>query len=153
MLDEPEASTKDIVETVTTQQMVSSLKSYDRIHIFLRAVLTADFFKKKEIQTHAPVLEELLNSNPIMERHLISAAEFACLDKTSNFPIMLKLLFDEDVLSEQIILEWAFDGRTDYTLDAVEEEKRAVLRSGAEPLVQWLMQEDSSDDDSDSDSD
>lgn len=153
MAEEPLASTSDITEVVINQQMASALKSHDRIHIFLRSVLTPNFFKNKEIQTHAPVMVELLNANPIMERHLISAVEFSCLEKTSNFAIMLKLLFDEDVLSEQVILEWAFDGRTDYTLDAVEEEKRAILRSGAEPVVQWLNQEDSSDEDSDSDSD
>jgi len=153
MTETPNASTSEIVDIVINQQMASALKSHDRIHIFLRSVLTPDFFKRKEIQTHAPVMEELLNSNPIMERHLIAAIEYASLVKVSNFPIMLKLLFDEDVLSEQVILEWAFDGRTDYTLDEVEEETRALLRSGAEPVVQWLAQEDSSDDESDSDSD
>ena len=53
------------------------------------------------------------------------------------------------LLEEETILEWADDGRSEYTLDAVDEETRAVLRGEAEPVVNWLQEADS---DSESDS-
>ena len=67
---------------------------------------------------------------------------------------MLKQLFDEEVLAEMVILEWAFDGRSEYTVDSLDEDVRASLRAKAEPVVAWLQEDSDSDsDDSDSDSD
>lgn len=85
-----------------------------------------------------------------MERHLISACEELCKDKPKSFAILIKQLFDEEVLEEDTILEWAGEGRTEYTLDSVDEDQRCLMRAEAEPVVVWL-QEDDSDSDSDSD--
>ena len=84
-----------------------------------------------------------------MERHLISACEALCVDKPKNFAVLLKQLFDEDVLEEDTILEWAGEGRSEYTLDCVDEDQRATMRGEAEPVVVWLQEDDSSDEDSD----
>lgn len=86
-----------------------------------------------------------------MERHLIAALELICAKKPKNFPVMIKQLYDEDALDEETILEWADEGRSEYTLEAVDEEARAVLRGEAEPVVVWLQDEDSDEDDSDDD--
>jgi hypothetical protein len=48
-------------------------------------------------------------------------------------------------------LEWAGEGRTDYTLECVDEDQRAALRGEAEPVVCWLQEDDSSDEDEESD--
>ena len=144
----PNASPNDIADQVVNQQMASALKSFDKVHIIIRSVITTNFFKGKEIQTYAPVISIITNSNPIMERHLIGAIEFICKDSPKFFPVMIKQLYDEDALEEDIILEWAGDGRSEYTLDAVDEETRATLRGEAEALVGWL-QDDDSDEESD----
>jgi len=70
------------------------------------------------------------------------------MEKPKNFPVMIKQFYDEDALEEETIIEWAEDGRSEYTLDAVDEENRAILRGEAEPVVVWLQEADS---DSDSD--
>jgi eIF4-gamma/eIF5/eIF2-epsilon len=80
---------------------------------------------------------------------LIAALEVLCVNKTKNFPVMLKQFYDEDVLSEEVILEWADDGRSEYTSSKVDEEVRAMLRAEAEPVVAWLQEADSDDDDED----
>jgi translation initiation factor 5 len=156
MKENPDASAGEVAEDVVNQQMASALKSHDKIHIFLRAVIASqDDFKNKAIENNAEIIGKITQKNPIMERHLISAAEGLCSGSTLEpkyFPVMLKQLFDEDVLAEMVILEWAFDGRTEYTLDSVDEDMRSTLRAKAEPVVAWL-QEDSDSDDSDSDSD
>jgi translation initiation factor 5 len=46
-------------------------------------------------------------------------------------------------------LEWADGGRTEYTLEAVDEDARALLRGEAEPVVVWLQDADSDDDSGD----
>lgn len=146
----PSASAEEIVELVTNQQMASALKAHDKIHIFIRAAITPQFFKAKEIEKYAPAAAKISNGNKIIERHLIASLELLCMDKPKNFPVMIKQFYDEDALEEETILEWADEGRTEFTLTAVDEETRAALRSEAEPVVVWLQEADSEDEDDDS---
>jgi len=148
--DNPDAGDDEIAEVVTNQQMASALKSHDKVRIICQAALTPKFFKNKEIEKYSGAIAKVTGGNPIVERHLIAALEGLCVDKPKNFPVMLKQMFDEDALEEETILEWAEEGRNVYTLASVDEDTRAMLRSEAEPVVAWLMEPDSDDDDSDS---
>merc|ERR1712127_1066466 len=112
----PDASPADIAEKVVNEQMASGLKSQEKIHIFIQATFTPDFFKHKQVETHAPTIAKITQGKNVMERHLISAGEGLCADKPKNFAVLIKQLFDEEVLEEDTILEWAGEGRTDYTL-------------------------------------
>jgi len=141
----PDASSVELLELVVNQQMASALKSFDKIHIFIRAAITPDFWEKKLVQKHAPTISLITNHNPIMERHVIAALEGLSVDSPKHFPVLLKLMFDEEALDEGVILEWACEGRTDYTL--VSEEVRADLRAEAEPVVMWLQDDDSDEED------
>lgn len=145
--ENPKAKSTEIAEVVVNQQMASALKTHDKVQIFLRAVITPNFYKEKQIETNAPTIREITKKNPVMERHLIGAIESMWSDHPKNFTVMLKQLYDEDALDEDVILEWAFDGRSEYT--TVEEEARASLRAEAEPVINWLQQESDSDSDSD----
>lgn len=145
----PDFTDAQLIELVTNQQMASALKSHDKVHILVRAVFTSQFFKKKEIEKFAPAIARITNSNKIMERHLIAALESICVDKPKNFPVMIKQLYDEDALEEETILEWADEGRSEYTI--VDEDTRAVLRGEAEPVVVWLQEADSDDESSEAD--
>lgn len=143
------ASASEIAEYVTNQQMASALKSHDKVHIFVRAAFSQQFFKNCEIEKYAPAISAVTNGNRVMERHLIASLEAFCVDKPKNFPVMLKQLYDEDALDEDTILEWADQGRSEFTLDEVSEETRAVLRGEAEPVVVWLQEAESEDENSD----
>lgn len=149
--ENPDASPSVISEKVCNEQMASGLKSQDKIHIFIRATFSPDFFKHKLVETHAATIRKITQGNGIMERHLISACEALCSDKPKNFAVLIKQLYDEDVLEEDTILEWAGEGRTDYTVGCVDEDQRCSMRAETEPVIVWLQQEedDSSDEDSD----
>jgi translation initiation factor 5 len=148
----PDASPTSIAEKVVNEQMASGLKSQDRIHIYIRAAFDpADCIKTKSIEKNASTISKITQGKNVMERHLISAFEGLFVDEPKKFAVALKQLFDEEVLEEDTILEWAGEGRTDYTLDVVDEDRRAALRGEAEPVVCWLMEDDSSDEDEDSD--
>jgi len=154
LAENPDASVSSIAERVVNEQMASGLKTFDKIHIYMRSVITPDFFKNNEIKKAVPVVLALTGESNIMERHLISALEFLNAEKPKFFPVMLKQLYDEDALKEDNILEWAAEGRTaDYTLESLDEDARAALRAEAEPLIVWLQESDDEDSDSDSDSD
>ena len=145
LLENDNYSNPQLIEFVTNQQMASSLKSFDKIHILVQAAITSNFFKQNEIQKFAPVVADIASGNKAMERHLIAALEGICVDKPKNFPVMIKQFYDEDALEEETILEWADDGRSEYTLKDLDEETRAKLRGEAEPLIVWLQEADSDD--------
>ena len=149
LAENPDAKPAEIAELVTNQQMASALKSQQKVYIFVQAVFTPNFFKNKEVQKYAKALVAITNGNRIMERHLISALELFCVNKPKNFPVLIKQLYDEEALDEETILDWAEEGRSEYTLDAVDEETRALLRGEAEPVVVWLQDEDSEEEESD----
>ena len=152
-LDEnPDASVAELVEVVTNQQMASALKSQDKVYILVTAAITPNFFKNKEVAKYAKAVTAITNNSKIMERHLIAALEALSMEKPKNFAVLIKQFYDEDALAEETILEWADEGRSDYTLDVVDEDSRAALRGEAEPVVVWLQEADS-EDESDSDSD
>jgi len=147
MVENPDVDPAELAEFVANQQMASALKSHDKVHIFIQAAITPNFFKDKEVEKYAPVISTITNDNTIMERHLIAALEGICVEKPKNFPVLIKQLYDEDALDEDTILEWAGEGRNEYTLDAMDEEMRATLRGEAEPVVVWLQEADSDDED------
>lgn len=140
------AGAAELVEYVTNQQMASALKSQFKFLILIRATIAPLSFKTDQIRKYLPAIELITAGNRIMERHLIAAMEALYVEKPKHFAAMIKLLFDEDVLSEEAILEWAGEGRTEYTLDQVDEDARAAIRGEAEPVVVWLQEEDDSDD-------
>jgi translation initiation factor 5 len=147
--DNTNFSDAQLIEYVTNQQMASALKSHDKVHIVVQAAFTPNFFKTKEIQKHAKAISGVSNGSNIIERHRIASLESFCVDKSKNFPVMVKQLYDEDALEEEAILEWADGGRSEYTLKSVDEETRAELRGEAEPLIVWLQEADSEDESSD----
>eukprot|EP00635_Sarcinochrysidales_sp_CCMP3193_P005347 CAMPEP_0118905972 /NCGR_PEP_ID=MMETSP1166-20130328/9714_1 /TAXON_ID=1104430 /ORGANISM="Chrysoreinhardia sp, Strain CCMP3193" /LENGTH=448 /DNA_ID=CAMNT_0006845243 /DNA_START=195 /DNA_END=1541 /DNA_ORIENTATION=- len=72
----------------------------------------------------------------------------------SKFPIVLKLLYDHDVLDESHVLQWhakAVDGADKFTdiSDTLTDDKRAKILKASEPFVVWLQQADEEDDDDD----
>jgi len=142
----PDASPDDVTEVVVNEQMASALTTHEKIHIFVRAAFTHNFYKEKQIEKHAQTILKLTSGNEIMERHLISALELFAMSKPKSFPVLIKQLYDEDALQENVILEWAGEGRSDYTLSEVDEESRAKLRGEMEPVVVWLQDEDSDED-------
>ena len=146
----PEASPNDVVEVVKNQQMASALKSHQRIAIFMKAVISNDFYKTNAIGKHKAVLLKLTASNSHIMRHAISAAEELCVSSTKLFPVMIKQLYDEDVVDEESILTWyAADGADEYRV--VSEGAGKEMRKKAEVVVRWL--EEAEEDDSDEDDD
>lgn len=141
------ASVSELVDYVTNQQMASAVKSQFRLLILIRSAITPLSFKTDQIKKYIPAIKSITCANRIMERHLIAAMEALYVEKPKHFAAMIKLLYDEEALAEETILEWAEEGRTEYTLDEVNEDARAAIRGEAEPVVVWLQEDDESDDD------
>jgi len=87
---------------------------------------------------------------------LIGGLEKLVIDKglAPKFAIVLKHLYDADVLDEQAVLDWHAKGpagcdRAVDVSDDVTEEDRAVLLKHTEPFVTWLQEAEEDDDDDD----
>ncbi len=59
MKDNSLTSADEIAEVVVNQQMASALKSTNKTNIFLRAVITPDYFKNKEIQANSETVKKI----------------------------------------------------------------------------------------------
>lgn len=67
------------------------------------------------------------------------------------FPVILKHLYDADIVEEEAMLMWAGEeGRSEeFTPPALRDEQVAALRAKATPFVTWLEEADVEGDDDD----
>eukprot|EP00587_Corethron_hystrix_P004738 CAMPEP_0113310634 /NCGR_PEP_ID=MMETSP0010_2-20120614/8201_1 /TAXON_ID=216773 ORGANISM="Corethron hystrix, Strain 308" /NCGR_SAMPLE_ID=MMETSP0010_2 /ASSEMBLY_ACC=CAM_ASM_000155 /LENGTH=385 /DNA_ID=CAMNT_0000166129 /DNA_START=640 /DNA_END=1797 /DNA_ORIENTATION=+ /assembly_acc=CAM_ASM_000155 len=145
LVENPSFDIAALTELVVNEQMASGLKTFDKVHIMMNAAFNLSAVGEKQVAKFAPVLDKLVNRNITMERHVIAGCEGIFGKKPKVFPIILKQLYDEDVLQEDTILEWSSEGRTEFTLDTIDEDTRSLLRGEAETFVNWLESADSED--------
>lgn len=71
------------------------------------------------------------------------------------FPVILKHLYDSDIVEEEAMLMWAGEqGRSEeFTPPALTDDQVATLRAKATPFVTWLEEADEEDGDEDDDED
>lgn len=154
--ESPEAT---IVEELRSLQTLSSLRAADRAIIFIGAVMTEAVISGKEIAKYTKVLEAL-GTSAIQQRHIIAAFEWFCGTKypslTSKFPILLKTLFDEEIVEEDIFLMWAADyARNEYSADSslIDIDTLEKLKESAGPFITWMREADEEGDESGEESD
>ena len=76
-----------------------------------------------------------------LQRHLIGAFEWFCATKypalAKDFHMVLKVLYDEDLVEEEVFLDWHMSPCSEYTTDPnlVSTEKLENLRSKATPFI------------------
>jgi translation initiation factor 5 len=129
--------------------MASALPSHQRITILLNAVVDpATFFKTGAVKTYKAALAKVLSGNVIIMRRMIAAAEALCADSPKTFPVLLKVLYDEDVLEEEAVLLWAGnEGEADEYTAVTDAAKLKELFTVAKPLVDWFEEEEESEED------
>jgi hypothetical protein len=107
-----------------------------------------------EITTHLSLLK-IYAKGAIQQRQLIAAVEWFCgyykPALVKFFPALLKQLFDEEVVEEEVFLGWYQDNLNNgYSIPLVDDETLETLKATARPFYDWL-QEAEEEDDSDSD--
>ena len=99
----------------------------------------------------------------IQQRHLIAAFEWLCGTRYTSlakfFPVLLKHLFDEEIVEEDAFLKWNADlTRNEYTADhtMISLDTLDQLKVYAQPFIVWIQEaeeEGDSDDEEESGSD
>ncbi|CAM9260260.1 unnamed protein product [Ectocarpus sp. 4 AP-2014] len=154
-------SNENIFEEIRTAQTFAAFPVHYRIHLFVAASFaTADKVTKDDIESRAAMFD-MLKSRLDDQRHIIGAFELLCQASAVHrpnlmgfFPVILKHLYDSDIVEEEAMLMWAGEqGRSEeFTPPALSDEQVAALRAKATPFVTWLEEADEEDgDDADDD--
>ena len=113
--------------------------------------------KDEELSKLKPVLATM-TTTPIQQRHLLAAAEWLCGSRFPSllkfFPVVLKQLYEEDLIDEEVIFEWDADSiRNDFTADSsmINDETLEALKSHAKQVVVWLREAEEEGEDEDED--
>jgi len=148
------------LEELRSLQTIHALRPADRIIIYIGAsftVVTSATVTTQEILSHKPTLVGLASSS-IQQRHLIAAFEWFCGAHNPflkrYFPVILKQLYDEDIVEEDVLFDWAGDmTRNEFTASEtlIEFDVLEQLKASAGPFIKWLQEagEEGEDDDDD----
>jgi translation initiation factor 5 len=140
-----------IFEELCRQQTYAALPITDRLVIFFRSAFTSQILASNQVAKYAPVLEQVIDSAHSQCRLLALCEHFCAVahpELTKSFPILLKLLYDEELLEEDVLLGWAAT-RKEFAHWEVTPEQAATLLALLKPFTEWLenAEEESGSDD------
>lgn len=148
------AKPSQVVDYLKKLQESNTLMLKECAYIMVGSVFNENVIKSAQVKAYCNVLTALVNTdaNKFMARHLIGAIEdfFGSKYPTliKGFPLVLKQLYDEDVLEEDVILDWASQGVTyEFSPQSMTGEQIKQLRTSAEPFITWLKEADEGSDD------
>ena len=126
----------------------ANLRPSSCVQIYIGSVMSAALLSGKEIEKCKEVLTSLSKSTDT-QRHVIAAFEWFCgsLHPTlaPKFPLVLKALFDEEIVDESVFFDWSADyAKNDYSVDAsqINVDILEELKLVAGPFITWLREAD-----------
>mmetsp|Transcript_31845 Transcript_31845/g.32456 ORF Transcript_31845/g.32456 Transcript_31845/m.32456 type:complete len:394 (+) Transcript_31845:131-1312(+) len=153
----PTPTTEQIIEELWSVQTCNGLPAADRAVIFIGSEFSETAIVDNLVQKHRNVLSVLAGAGTgsvIQQRQLIAAVEWFCGTRypklLRSFPIMLKQLYDEEIVEEDTLLTWGSDyARNDYSVEQslITFETLEQLKIAAQPFLTWLEEAEEEDDD------
>jgi hypothetical protein len=139
-----------ISKQVASMQSGHRMPPFERVSLYFFAAFDGDVAKVNAKQLHAhmddlrsfvdaPAGDERLNCH----KRLLGCCERLCgvvypeLQKV--YPVLLKTLYDEDMLDEEHIVSWG-GLSAEFGFSDVTEEMRSSLAAANEPLLRWLKE-------------
>ena len=158
-MEHVDAATSVVEDELRSIQTFAAFKPSYRFLIYVGANFSAPTY------TSASLLSEIVSRStafaalaktPTLQRQLIAAFEWFCASKAPTlikfFPVILKHLFDEEILEEDSLLEWSTDpARNEYSINSVSDESLDQLRALAVPFIVWLQEAEEEGDEDDED--
>lgn len=137
------------IEELRFVQNLSCLPPAYRYVILFGTIFTSQCISKHEITKYKDILVSLIlkQNHPIQQHQLISATEWFIGVKfsylISRFPLMLKQLYDEDLIEEEVLYDWYNDEiRNEYTIDStiITNEILESLKESSKSFIVWLQE-------------
>lgn len=155
--DNADAPVDTILEELRQIQTMASLRPASRPIIYIGASFTADALAANELESHIPILKALAPKD-IQQRHMIAAFEWFFGVRHPQlmrfFPVILKQLFDNDLVEEDVFLRWGADlTRNEFSADhsMISLDTLEQLKVSAAPFLKWLEEAEEESDDEDED--
>mmetsp|Transcript_11624 Transcript_11624/g.34816 ORF Transcript_11624/g.34816 Transcript_11624/m.34816 type:complete len:412 (-) Transcript_11624:2530-3765(-) len=157
-LEDADATPADVVGEAVAVQKFCALPRNERAYVLLAAL----FYEKSPLEPptkRAVAVLAALRADVGPSGLICGLEKVAKLANLSTkFAILLKHLYDADVLDEAHVLKWHANGldnadTTNDVSDSLSSADRAVLLRAAAPFVTWLQQADEEDDDDDEEDD
>jgi len=107
-----------------------------------------------DIKKHRDTLLRFTKGNQKAQKYLLGGVEQLIADKDNKAmlltktPIILKSLYDEDIVDEETLLEWGKKGPSKKHVSR--DDSKAILAAAA-PLLKWLQEAEEETDDEDED--
>ena len=146
----PDAIVTKVRELASEGQLMLKECAY----ICVAAMFDESVVSARQVAANAASLQALVatDANKFMARHLIGAVEDFCGFRVPAlkkfFPVLLKQLYDEDILEEEVILDWAQQGVTyEFSPQSMNSEQVKELRVLADQFINWLEEAEGDDDD------
>jgi hypothetical protein len=142
-----------IMEELRGIHVFGSFRPADRVLTYLGGIFSTRIISNGEIALHKHVLAQWSGSIP-SQRSLISGFEWFCGEYCAillkAFPVVLKTLFDEDLIDEDVVLAWYADtvpNELSASQSLISVEQLQKLHASARPFVTWLQEADVEDED------
>lgn len=147
------ADSSSIVEEVIRHQVNSALPACIRAIILSEAAFTDEILSGNQVAQFTEALKQLVANDREHQLMLIAFFGKFCTVKfpafLPSYPIILKALYDEDVLEEETLLEWT-SCEEKYAMSEVSNGQRKELKISLQPFIDWLQNaEEESDEDED----
>ena len=150
----PNAQPEEVVGVLREKQAGRMMPLKECAYIAVDVLFDDTIIKHGQVAKHAPVLRVLAHTdaNGFMARHLIGALELFFGQRypklQQGFPLVLKQMFEAEILEEEFILAWADAGITyDFSPQELQAKDLKALRAIAEPCVTWLREADEEEED------
>lgn len=148
VLENAEESKEDLPSDVDIYKKIVELDLLDKPEIVL--VLAQVLFDEnilEQLGEHSGLLGKLMNGDEEFEKAFLGGLErFLGTEKQELIPLLPKILvsvYDKDLLSEEVILNWGSKVSKKY----VSKDISKKVRKAAKPFIQWLKEAEEESDD------
>lgn len=134
----------DIIIKVRDIKTDYALKDKDVARLLSEAVF-GDGDASKKIRPYGGVFRKLVKEEN--QKYVVETLELRVHEErelVDKFPIMLKKLWDEDVVEEDYIIQWYEKEKKSKKLDA---DLCGEIKEKTRPLIEWLQQDEDDEDD------
>ncbi|CCE79969.1 Piso0_003062 [Millerozyma farinosa CBS 7064] len=146
LLNTGKDSKDDLPSDVEIYKKIAELdiiESPETIQVLAQVLFDDDILE--QIEEHLGLLAKLINHNEKSEKAFLGGLErYLGLENPSLIPVLPKVLvkvYDKDLISEEVILEWGSKVSKKY----VPKDVSKKVRKAAKPFINWLKEADEED--------
>lgn len=146
LLNKGKDSKDDLPSDVEIYKKIAELDIIDSpetIQVLAQVLFDDDILE--QIEEHLGLLAKLINHNEKSEKAFLGGLErYLGLENPSLIPVLPKVLvkvYDKDLISEEVILEWGSKVSKKY----VPKDVSKKVRKAAKPFINWLKEADEED--------